>query len=145
MPPAPLTLAWNEIGIGTTKYGDLVELMPPGITRSRLQHVAPNATTFPTKELGYLPMSLTGVMQITAASVDEFVIAVATGTAERRISWMLGAVELYGFAYSGDTGPALQVLNAYGSATRIYRVPFSFTLSRSIVYIATTDAALWGS
>jgi hypothetical protein len=77
--------------------------------------------------------------------VDEFVVAVATGSAERRISWMLGATEVYGMAYSGDTGPVLECVNPYGTATRLYRVPFSFTLSQSKIWIATTDTVLWGS
>lgn len=141
---AALNLTFGQLGIGTTAYGDLREFSPPAITRQRMQHVTSNSTVFPTKELGYLPMTVAGVMSITAASVDEFVIAVATGSAERKISWMLGATEVYGYAYSGDSGPALECVNPYGSQTRIYLVPFSFTLSRSKVYKASDDSVLWG-
>ena len=136
-------LTFGQLGIGSTAYGDLREFTPPAVQKNIIQHIVPSSTSFPTKDAGYVPGVVSGVMQITALSVDEFIVALATGSAERKISWLHGAVEVYGYAYSGHM-TEMKCMNPYGSVTRLYRVGFAIPLSRSIVYTASTDVALWG-
>lgn len=138
---ATLGVTFGQIGIASTKYGDLREFHLPPLQRNYLQHVTSASTTFPTKNLGYVPSTLSGVMQITAASVDEFVTAVTAGT-ETKVSFLLGATEYCVYGYG--TIDSIECINVYGSATRTYLVGFSFTLSRSKVYVAATGATFWG-
>lgn len=137
-------LVEGELGMTSTRYAGLRSLEFPAQARSRIVHVTSLSTYFPTKELGYVPSTLAGTMLITAASVDEFISAVLTGSAERKISFMWGGVEHYVKAYSGDI-TSLTCINPYGTATRLYEIGFSFPLSRSQVYVGSSDAVLWGS
>jgi len=76
-------LVEGELGIGTTRYSGLRSISFPAQARQRIQHVCSNSTTFPTKDMGYVPASLSGTMLIVGASVDEFVAAVLSGASER--------------------------------------------------------------
>lgn len=137
-----LGLTFGQIGIGTTAYSGVQKLQLPPLQKNYLQHVTSASTTFPTKNLGYTPSAVSGTMLITATSVDEFVTAVCAGT-ETKISFMLGAVEHYVYGYG--TIDSIDCINPYGSVTRQYLVGFRFQLSRSKVYISSSDAVLWGS
>jgi hypothetical protein len=140
---AAIGLTWGQIALGTNVYDGVRALTPPALQKNRLQHVVASSVTFPTKDAGYLPGVLSGTLLLSETDVDDFIADVALGSTERRISWMLGAVEVYCYAFSGDTSSP-NCRNPYGSFTRYYEVSFEFQLSRSAVYVASDDSVLYG-
>jgi hypothetical protein len=140
----PLGLSYGQMGIGATTYSNVRAFEFPPAVGIRMQHLAPKTTSIPTLELGHAPTSLAGTIKLTAADVDGFIVAVRTGTAERRISFVIGATEAYGFAYSGDL-TAIRCINRYGTATREYDVSFLFPLSRPTIYRGADDVVLYGN
>jgi len=141
---AALGIVAGELGISSTKYTALQTLSFPAQGRQRLQHVCSLSTSFPTKELGYVPASLSGVMLRPATGVDTFVAAVLTGTGERRISFLFEGAEVYVYAWSGDI-TEITYLKPWDTGNSPCRVGFSFPLSRSQLYKASDDSVLWGS
>jgi len=133
-----------QLGIGATIYSSLVSIELPAPAAARIQHVCSNVTFWPTKSLGYVPATLAGEMFITGASVDEFVTAVLTGSAERKISFHFANAEHYVYAYSGDV-TSIDRITRFKTSPHKYTVSFSFPLSRSKVYKASDDSVLWGS
>lgn len=142
---AALGLTFGEIGLGTTKYGSLRALELPNAEAWQMVHEVSGSTMFPTKDLGHKSAVVSGVLLITAASVAAFVADVrATTTAERRLSFMVGAEECYVYVYAGSiASPAC--VNPYGTGTRQYEISWSFRTSRSKVYKASDDSVLWES
>jgi hypothetical protein len=144
---AALNITQGQLGITTTKYDHLCELDIPVPQMQRIVVSPPNSTTFPTKEMGYTPTTLSGKFnKLSGTEVTTLIAVIATGTAERKITFMLGGVECYGYAYSGNPGTRVCV-NSTGLPTasdRQYELSFSFPLSRSKIYKASDDSTLWG-
>lgn len=136
-------ISWDEIAIGSTQYGSLRALDLPAAMGLRVVHQVPNSTVFPVKEMGHRPGALSGTLLLTATSVGGFVADVRTGTSERKISFMLGAIEYYIYSYAGDIN-RIKCLNPGRNVTRQYDVSFSFPMSRSIIYKGADDSTLWG-
>lgn len=140
-----LGLQWGEIAIGSNVYGGLVELDYPAPAGLRVIHQVSKSTVFPTKELGHLPLTLSGTMRLTAQHVAAFIADVRAQTDERKINFLLGSTECYVYAKSGDITSHKCVDQATpGESPRIHDVSFSFPLTRSKVYRASDDAVLWG-
>jgi len=57
---------------------------------------------------------------------------------------MWSGAEHYVYAYSGDI-TSLTCINPHRPVTRYYEIGFTFPMSRSGVYVASTDTVLWGS
>lgn len=143
---AVMGLEWGEIGIGSTAYGGVIELSYPTALGMRIVDVAPKTTSFYVKEMGHLGSTVSGIISMVAANVPAFIATVRTGTSERKISWLHGSEEQYGYAYSGDvTEDKCVNYGARGNATRIHEVSFVFPLARSMVYKASDNSVLWGS
>lgn len=141
-----LGLAKGQFAIGANVYTNIREISLPEAKGQRIVHQASNVTTFPVKELGYLGAEVGGVAQLTAgtlAALAAFIADVRNGTAERKISWWFGDVEVYSYAWSGDVG-APTCYTAFGTVASKYRIPFTFQLSRSRVYKASDDSIQWG-
>jgi hypothetical protein len=102
------------------------------------------STVFPTKELGHVQPVISGVMQVTQAKVAVFIADVRAGTIERKISFLLGDEECYGYAKSGDITDNKCLNFKSRGGMRIYSIAFSFPLTRSQVYRASDDMVLWG-
>ncbi len=145
---AAIGITQGQLGITTTKYDHLCELNIPEAKGLRITHVVANSTMFPTKELGHLPSMLSGKFnKLSGTEVMTLMGVIRTGTSERRITFMLGGDEMYVYSYSGDVSSPVCV-NSSGlptAADRQYGLSFSFPLSRSGVYLASSDAVQWGS
>jgi len=137
-----------QIAIDGVAYGGLRAISYPLLTGNRVVWTAPNSTSFPILEMGHNPCSLSGVNLLAATSVDEFMAAVSAGSAERKISFLMGGesadVEYYGYAYSGDVS-ALDCYTPYGSATRYYHIAWTFPFSRTKIYVAADDSVWIGA
>lgn len=143
---AAVGLVWGEIGIGASVYGGLQEFGYPTAEGMRIVHLTSLSTVFPTKEAGHQQPAVSGVMRMTAANIAAFIADVRAGTSERKVSFLMGDVECYGYAKSGDiTGNKCLNFEARGAATRVHEVSFSFPLTRSKLYKASDDSVLWGS
>jgi hypothetical protein len=140
----------SQIAIDGVAYSGLRAIQYPLLTGNRVVWTAPNSTSFPILEMKHQPTALSGVNLLTATDVDNFIIAVSAGSAERKISFMWGVgtssadAEVYGYAYSGDvTGQSCYT--PYGSGTRYYHVAWTFPLSRTQLYLAADDTVLVGA
>lgn len=142
---AVMGLKEGEIGIGATAYGGVIEFTYPAALGMRIVDVAPKTTSFYVKEMGHLGSQVSGVISMVADNVDAFIAIVEAGTSERKISWLRGDEEQYGYAYSGDVTDDTCVNYGARGAAKIHHLSFVFPLSRSIIYRASDDTAKRGS
>ena len=148
-------LAVNQIALATTTYGTttpdangyITGIRYPGISLDASgQRVIQSpflATTFPRKEGGPIPPTVTGTLFLVATSVDAFIADVRTYTSLRKFSFVDNGIEKYIWVYSGDvkSWPAL----APGGIALLYRdVHFTFTAYKTQVYKSADDTVLWG-
>jgi hypothetical protein len=144
-----MTLAREAIKLGSTTYGDhtatpvsgLQQSVMPPMNRTIIQHECPLALSWPQKDLGPIPPTITGTILLYETAVHAFLADVAVGTAERKLYWVDSGVEVYAWVRSGV---AQRVRWGEGFSSQWQWVTFTFIATKTAVYKASDDSVLWG-
>lgn len=140
---AALGLVWGEVGISTTKYSDVRDIVFPAPVARMVFHDVPNSTYIPSKGIGYEQISVSFTVKVDASSLNSFISDVLTSSSERKISFYTNE-EDYIYAKGGIVNSIEPIQKYSTSATRYWWVSVTFPASRTILYNATGDATLWG-
>lgn len=144
-----MTLAREAIKLGSTTYGDhsadpvsgLDQSLTPAADRMIIQHECPLSLTWPQKDLGPLPPTISGRILLYETAVHGFIADVGNGAVERKLYWVDSGVEVYAWVRSGLA--ARERLGS-GLSSQWQLVTFSFIATKTTVHKAADSTVLWG-
>lgn len=141
---AALGLVAGQMALGTTVYSGVRDQLSITALNAAIEHDPSLSTLKPRKELGTKAPAVSGTIRVASAGLVAFVSAVTGTRTERKLSFVLGGSEVYVYVQAGSV-TAITTLARGGVAAGYHDVGFVFRAHKTGVYLATTDAVLWGS
>lgn len=141
---APLGLTYGYLGVGTNTYHLKDEFTPPAVLPWEVVAECPDSVVVPIENMGYVRPVIAGKLQVLGSAVDATVTDILSPAAERKISFMQCGEERYIKAKGGSVTAWGPKAAGHSLSTDYFYVWFSFSGSRTAVYLASDDSILWG-
>jgi hypothetical protein len=138
-----LGLTFGQVGINTTVYGPVREMVEPQPANRTVTYTPSYSTNQHRVSLGAGFPRLGFKLKVAASALPAFISDVTNALADRKIYYMIGTEEVYIMARDGVVTDVTLITKG-GSVVRYYWVTCEFEAVETQVRDAATDAVLWG-